>query len=313
MTSRYPYLYRAIQGIAGLLILLNFIAPVFLQQTQLLIAVLLIVLIGIPHGATDYLIFKNLSRPLWGGKKMNRFYFNYLLLMLAYACLWWLLPGLALGVFVLLSIYHFGQSNWNYVEMNRKWESFSVYNLWGSFVVLTPILWHFEDSVVIIESIIGSSVPVLPAIWLQAFCLSLFILNIWVSIYYYLQGKVNRKEMIDELVNLGVLGLLFICTPLLLGFAIYFVFWHALSSVMDQVQFFRERKGDAYSWKHYVKNALPLSLVAICGLAMLVGLQASMSVSINIGVVFVFISVVTLPHMIMIDQLYQELGVDYTH
>jgi hypothetical protein len=76
MTSRYPYLYRAIQGIAGLLILLNFIAPVFLQQTQLLIAVLLIVLIGIPHGATDYLIFKNLSRPLWGGKKMNRFLFQ---------------------------------------------------------------------------------------------------------------------------------------------------------------------------------------------------------------------------------------------
>ena len=151
----------------------------------------------------------------------------------------------------------------------------------------------------------------MPAAWLQAFCLSLFIINIWISIYYYLQGQASRKEMIDELVNLGVLGLLFICTPLLLGFAIYFVFWHALSSVMDQVQFFRERKGNSYSWKHYVKNALPLSLVAICGLGMLVGMQVSMNISLNIGVVFVFISVVTLPHMIMIDQLYQELGVEH--
>jgi len=92
MTARYPFLYRILQGSAVFFILLGFFVPQLLQQSQLFIALGLILLVGIPHGATDYLIFKNLSRPIWGTKRIHQFYFNYVLLMLAYGLLWFLVP-----------------------------------------------------------------------------------------------------------------------------------------------------------------------------------------------------------------------------
>jgi len=96
MTARYPILYRTVQGIAILTVLLSILLPSVLLQVQLAMAVGMILLVGIPHGATDYLIFQNLSRPMWGSKEMTQFYFNYVLLMAAYAVVWWLMPAVAL-------------------------------------------------------------------------------------------------------------------------------------------------------------------------------------------------------------------------
>jgi Brp/Blh family beta-carotene 15,15'-monooxygenase len=309
MTSRYPLLYRTIQGLAVFFILLSLLLPSFLEQSQLVLAVSLILLIGIPHGATDYLIFKYLSRPLWGTKQLKRFYINYILLMAGYGILWFFLPIVALSLFIILSVYHFGQSNWNYVPFRNKWESTSIFMLWGAFVVLMPVFWHFEDSAVIISTIIGSEVPALSSYWLRAICLSFLVLNVGIAFLYHVQAKISRKELIDELLNLLILGLVFVSTPVLLGFAIYFVFWHSLSSVMDQIRFFRIQL-KSYSWKHYIKNTIPLSIAAIIGLVIMGMAQMSLGIPLNIGIVFVFISIVTLPHMILIEQLYNELTVE---
>ncbi|MCO6490115.1 MAG: Brp/Blh family beta-carotene 15,15'-dioxygenase [Phaeodactylibacter sp.] len=308
MAGRYPLLYRAIQALALFAVLLGVLYPQLMAQWQLFLAVALIVAIGIPHGATDYLIFQHLSRPLWGGRRLARFYLNYVLLMTAYALLWWMLPGLALILFLLLSMYHFGQSNWNYVPFQHKVTEYGAYLLWGAFVVLTPILWHYDASESIIRHLIGAPAPAIAKPWRETICIALLAVNLWLAIYLLIQRKVSFRQFAEEVANLAVLALLFVNTPLLLGFALYFVGWHSLSSVMDQVRFFRERLG-RYSLKDYVRNTLPLSLAAIAGLAGMAGIQSSLGMGFNIGAVFIFISVVTLPHMILIDQLYQELPV----
>ena len=308
MASRYPLLYRSVQGLALAAALFGLLAPQLAAQWQLFLAVALIVLVGIPHGATDYLIFQYLSRPLWGSRHLFRFYLNYILLMAGYALLWWLLPGPALALFLLLSMYHFGQSNWNYVTYRNKALQYGAYLLWGAFVLLTPILWHYEAAQVIIQQLIGAPAPVISQPLAQALCIGLLACNLWLTIYLLIQQRVNFRQFVEELANYVVLSVLFVNTPLLLGFAIYFVCWHSMSSVMDQIRFFRERLGP-YSLKDYVRSTLPLSLASIAGLGVLVGVQLSMGIAFNIGVVFIFISVVTLPHMILIEQLYHELPV----
>lgn len=305
MTARYPILYRTIQALAVAAVLLSIVLPGVVLQAQLLLAVGMILLVGIPHGATDYLIFQSLSRPMWGSREMTQFYFNYVLLMAAYALLWWLMPALALAVFTFISMYHFGQSNWNYAAFSSKWAAYATYLLWGAFVLLTPILWHYGSAQLIIESIIGSAVPAIAKPWREAFCISLFVANLWLTLYYFLQQQISRRAFMDEVVNFFVLVLLLINVPLLLAFTIYFVCWHSLSSMMDQIRFFRKRQS-AYSLRDYVKNALPLSVVAIASLGVFAFAQAKMQLPVNIGLVFIFISVVTLPHMLLIDRLYQE-------
>lgn len=305
MTSRYPLLYRSIQGIALAVVLLSLLLPGLLSQLQLVLALGLIVLIGIPHGATDYLIFQHLSRPLWGSKEMLRFYLNYLLLMAGYAVLWWLLPSLALVIFLVISMYHFGQSNWNYTSFSHPVGEYATHLLWGAFVLLVPILWHYDAAAPIIANITGQAAPVIAQPWREAVCVALLVLNIGLSIYFLLQQRISAKAFVDELVNLVVLALLFVYSPLLVGFALYFVGWHSLSSMMDQIRFFRKRlKG--YNLKQYALNALPLSLAAVGSLGLLAYAQVRLGIPLSIGIVFIFISVVTLPHMLLIDQLYQE-------
>jgi hypothetical protein len=51
---------------------------------------------------------------------------------------------------------------------------------------------------------------------------------------------------------------------------------------------------------------LPFNLVAILGLAAVVWGQSQLGLNMGIGVLFIFISIVTLPHMILIDRLYGE-------
>jgi len=143
--------------------------------------------------------------------------------------------------------------------------------------------------------------------WMEAFCVGLLVINIWVVLYCFFQKKFNPQALRDELLNLVLLGLMFAFTPVLLGFAIYFVGWHSLTSVLDQVKFFRRQNG-RYTWKDYMKNALPLTLVSVIGLAGMGGVQLAMGIPLNIGLLFVFISIVTLPHMILIDRLYKELS-----
>ncbi len=305
MTKRYPILYYAARGVAIFFVLFALLFPQVLANTEMVIAAALIVLIGIPHGATDHLIFLQLRSTFLGSRGIEQFYLHYLLLMAAYSIIWWLMPAVALAIFLLLSVYHFGQSNWNYVQFPSKVEASITYLLWGSFVLLIPIIWNFEDAASIIASITRSQPMMLSAGWRQALCLLLLLSNGWLIVYLRVQRRIDRAHLRGELLNLWIMSVLFFFAPLLLSFVVYFVFWHSISSMADQVQFFR-REAPHYNWKNYVRQALPLSAVAVGSLVLLYFLQRQLGFQTNIGLLFIFISVVTLPHMILIELLYSE-------
>lgn len=305
MSTRYPLLIRSIQIMALLVVLLGIFFPNLLLKIELIIAVSLIALIGIPHGATDYIIFQYLSKPFWGTDSLFYFYRNYILIMGAYALLWLLSPTLSLAAFILLSIYHFGQSNWNFLEKTSKILKHTLFVVWGAFVLLTPILAHYEQAQPIIAQILGFEPIAIDTGWRYAIIAILFAHSVFSCLYLSFEGHITRKELQDEMLNLFLLLTVYLFTPLLLGFAIYFVLWHSLGSVMDQITFFKTRIKN-YNWKKYILHAFPLTILALGTLAGLILLQQNMGVSANLGMMFMFISVVTLPHMLLIDQLYEE-------
>lgn len=305
MTERYPLFYRFIRALGIVFITLALVFPVWTQNIQLALGIGLIVVGGIPHGATDYLIFRHLSRPLLGTRTMSQFYLQYLILMLVYSVVWWLSPLVGLIIFLLLSMFHFGQSNWNYISWNSSIESILVNTAWGAFAVLTPVIWHFEAARPIITQIIGWLPPALSATWQTLLCLGLLLINGWCIVFYYWQGRLNGRQTRHELINLSLLAAVFYALPLLMGFAVYFVFWHSFSSMLDQFQFFKKRSS-GYTWRRHLWNTLPFSLLAILGLAGMVWGQAQLGLNAGLGALFIFISIVTLPHMILIDRLYAE-------
>lgn len=305
MTARYPILYRSIQLIALLLVLVGAFFPGKISNIELLLALPLILLIGIPHGATDHLIFKDLTKPFLGTRRMNRFFVNYVLMMGLYGVVWLIFPMLALALFLLLSAYHFGQSNWNYVAFKSFfWQQLNFFS-WGIFVLAMPILIHIEESAPIIYEITGVTLPAISYGVTWWICGSLFLLNIGLIIYSWLDQRIDNKAFRDELINLCTLSLLFVFTPLLVGFAIYFALWHSLSSVMDQIAFFRQKKA-RFNLVNYLQKSLPMSVLAISSIvAVFFFFQ-----EIQLGWMFIFISMVTLPHMVLIDRLYEDLDMD---
>ncbi len=306
MIERYPILYRSAKIIALFFSTLTALFPHLITAIELPLAVVFIVLLGLPHGATDHLIFLNLHKKFLGADRFIQFYACYLLLMGVYGLIWWLLPIGALGIFLLLSAYHFGQSNWNYVSFENKSFQKNTFFIWGSFVLLFPIFWHYDAAMNIIAEIIRAQPPVLALSLRYIICIGLMISNIFLVIYLKSRRSITAQQLWEETLNLLVLGLMFISTPLLLGFVIYFVFWHSIGSIADQIHFFKQRSED-YNWKNYIRQSLPLTLIATAVIVFLYALRFySSGGMLGIGLLFVFIAIVTLPHMILMDLLYKE-------
>lgn len=115
----------------------------FLQKIQYPLLIVLVLLIGLPHGATDFLLFRRLHGPVLRNSQVLRFFLFYVLSVLGYLLGWLFIPATALLVFLAISVYHFGQSNWQYAQLPRRVAG--ICNLaWGCFVLGGALLWHWE-------------------------------------------------------------------------------------------------------------------------------------------------------------------------
>ncbi len=303
MTARYPQLYFWLRLSSLLMSVLVLLLPGSALHLSFFLALLLIAGLGIPHGATDHRIFHVLLQQRGGKPAMLGFYGGYLGLMLIYALLWWLSPVFSLLIFLLTSMYHFGQSNWNYVSLNSGFQVL-LYLVYGIFVLFIPILAHFETAQPIVESIIQRPLPQVSAQFLNGGIGLITILNLGAIIVLWMRGKLSDQEVRAEVLNASILLVLFVSTPLLLGFALYFSGWHALSSIQDQIAFFQLQK-PGFRLKDYVVAAIPYTGLAIFGLLMMIWNSSAIQLDTAWGTLFIFLSLVTLPHLLLIEMLYK--------
>ena len=306
MAFRYPQLYKMIQWVTLSIALLAFIMPGLVTRVELWLSIVLILFLGIPHGATDHILFKYLDIKILGSKSMIRFYAIYLMIGLLYGIIWWLIPTLALVIFLGISMYHFGQSNWQYLD-NRLPPSSKVwlYMIWGGFVTLMPLLLHFENIKAIICLILRIETLQVSPIYLTSAAGLLFFLTTEAILNLFANKILSSTQILQELLQIGLLMILFWLTPPLIGFAIYFVFWHSLTSIMDQIEFLKERR-KSYSIAKYIKDTLPLTILALLSMGGGYYLLSGQGIAIDIGWIFVFISIITLPHVLLIELLYEN-------
>jgi Brp/Blh family beta-carotene 15,15'-monooxygenase len=280
-------------------------------SSSLVVALVLIVFIGIPHGANDHLLFFNLINKSVdkNNKKSILFFASYIGLIILYVCCWYLFPTFSLGLFILISIYHFGQSNLYISPINSKFVKLISIFLSGSFVLLTPIFAHIETALPVIQSL--SKNPDILKISEDLgnkLAISAGILMIIHWVILMLSKHINFKNGLQEILNVLLLFGLFYYSPLWIGFAIYFTLWHSIPSIEDQINFFKTTRVN-YNLGKYVREIFPFSLIALSGL--LLAFQFSgdyISVNQGLALLFSFIAVITLPHMIMMDLLYLRIG-----
>ena len=302
------HIFFPVVGISLAVLLIGLTGLAEIPWLELGLFALVMVSTGIPHGATDHLIYAKVqshrSRPF----SWKRFLGFYLFTMILYSLSWIFLPGFSLSIFLMISAYHFGQSQVLYI----KWEAGSLKKrllglAWGSLILSSLLLMHLEEVITLLASIISIpaflsvSGPVQLAMF-PTIC-GLIVLLLWSQALR--ERAMAIPEFLKEIASLTILLTTFYVAGLWLGFALYFGVWHALSSMLAEIEAFR--KEQSYSVKAFIKDALPFSLISFAGIGILglavsfLGEQIPM-----ILLLFIAISVLTLPHTIYMDRFYQD-------
>lgn len=289
-----------------IIVLFTISMPLVVEVYGGYLSVALIMLLGIPHGAIDHILFKHIKKDYSKGW-LYRFFAQYFLLMGLLSLTWWTLPSLALIVFLAVSAYHFGQSQWHSLQANTILKR-SLYCSWGAFVLAAPLLWNYTETAPIIEKLIG--IEIIVELGYQLFIPVLFlVLIILQTLVLFFRRKISRQKLLEEWAILLLLTGLFYYTPLLVGFAVYFVFWHSIDSIEDQIIRLRAIHSE-YTIKTHLKQVIPFTLMAFGSIGLSSWLlPAGLMTSAWISQLFILISIVTLPHSLLMDS-FLEAGVD---
>lgn len=263
---------------------------------------LLLIAAGIPHGAADHLLFRRalVRRGENWGAVLPRFFLLYALLTGAYVLVWWFWPLGALILFLLLSAYHFGQTEYHAVRVG-PWRRRLLFLLFGSFAIGFPVLWHLREAQPILNALLDNRVEISPA-FARSTAWVLLALN--ALALFWLPAE-KGKARLGRLLELSVLVVLFVSLPLLMGFAVFFLLWHSWPALVDQYRFLKKGRED-WSWNDYLRGLLPLSLGAFVLLVPLLFLgPVRIDLASATAKIFLFISVITLPHALLVDFVYR--------
>jgi Brp/Blh family beta-carotene 15,15'-monooxygenase len=265
----------------------------FLLQFEMLQGALCLVglvFLGIPHGGNDFFYRKEKNTA-----GSIRFLSMYLGVMLLYLALWFVWPMLSLGLFLLISIHHFGQSNFN---TNRIWSLDSV--LWGSWLVGFPVLKHSKEVFGIFATMLGQSGSSVSGFGHLNESSMLVVSIIFILMYGAVLYRSHRSNWLSYLLQWFLVTVWYWFTPLLLGFVVVFCFWHALQSMQYQLDYV------SVNYKQNRKKTLmgfvPFGLMALVGMGFLLRFDLES----NLGFAFVLLSLVTLPHVVVMDGLYRS-------
>ena len=275
----------------------------FLELVQYPLLVALVLLIGIPHGANDFLLFRRLQGLRLSRKQVFRFFVFYLAAVFGYLVGWLLIPESALVMFLIISAYHFGQSNWYYLNLPR-WVAALVYLVWGAFVLGGALLWHWEDSRKVVAQLVGHA-PTWSSVVVDNVQWALLAANMLLVFSLRFTHRITNQQMYRETVSLGVLSFLLLHTPLLVGFTVYFTLWHSLGSLLNQIIFFRSQ-WPSFTLLTYYRQAIPYTLLAISGLPGLFLFQSLLFSNASlVSSFFMLMACVTLPHIILIEESFK--------
>ena len=266
--------------------------PFLLQFAMLQGALCLVglVFLGIPHGGNDFFYRKEKNTA-----GSIRFLSMYLGVMLLYLALWFVWPMLSLGLFLLISIHHFGQSNFN---TNRIGSLDSV--LWGSWLVGFPVLKHSKEVFGVFATMLGQSGSAVSGFGHLNESSLLVVSIVFILMYGAVLYRSHRSNWLSYLLQWFLVTVWYWFTPLLLGFVVVFCFWHALQSMQYQLDYV------SVNYKQNRKKTLmgfvPFGLMALVGMGFLLRFDLES----NLGFAFVLLSLVTLPHVVVMDGLYRS-------
>jgi len=294
-------IYKYIIVLSFLSLWLNSYIP---SEGLYLLGLFLILSFGILHGANDIVIISNTFNRL-KNKSLVFLISFYLTFVVSFAFFFTFLPDIALLFFIILSAYHFGEQHWNEILLNTNRLLNSIFFLiYGSLIFSLIFYFHQGEVEKIVGDIVGYSINL-------NFLDNLLIITgagiVVISTYYFRTVALFKTQLAEQMLYLLVLAIIFRVSDLIWSFAIYFVLWHSLPSLNDQIKYIY---GDVNKSNilHYFKKSFWYWLASIIGLGLLFWFFRD--AKIFEALLFSFIAAITFPHVMVITKMFDKKSDD---
>ncbi len=289
-----------------LLLLQQYVLPISIQ-TQFVIFLAGIFLLGVPHGAADLLVASQNANSSKKDFSTFRFFILYLGRLCIFASVLYFFPVLGNLLFIFFAAYHFGETDLYQFKTNTLIGKLFVIS-YGLVILSVILLHHFEEVKPLFLQFPSGQQNSDFLNWIDIHRYTILsasgILFFTSTFLYFLLYPTSNNIANDYfLIRFAILLILLFNLPMLLGFTFYFVVWHSFLSLNNIVQYLRDQ--NRFSVNIIVKQIIFYSVLAIAGIG-LFGFTGFMFInsSATMGYVFLGLAVLTAPHMQIMHEMY---------
>lgn len=274
----------AFSVLAGSLLLLIGIFPLWNSSVETVLLGTLIFVLGIPHGALDVIFAKRLYSLVSFGQ-WTVFCLAYVALAAAVVGLWWLFPAAFLLAFLLVSAFHFsGDLDHGTSVILRFWYA-------GSMLIF-PAWFHEGNVARLFEALVAGDFAGQLANTLHGMALPWCV---GLGVTLILQWRLNWVTSLEVF----SVSLLATAAPPLLSFTVFFCAMHSARHALRTRAFATDM-----AWMDLLKKAAaPMVVCALAGWLLwptLMGLPFDTAV---VRILFVSLAALTVPHMVLIERV----------
>lgn len=258
----------------------------------------LILTFGIIHGANDILIL------LKGKKKTNEIVLKstikYLSIVILISFIFFNFSEVSLLFFVLFSAYHFGEQQWTIFGSNQSKSISLFYFFFGLLIFSMLFLFNKNDVSNIVFEI--TKIHISENIYSAGFIFStLCTLLLIISNY-----QILKKQLLHQLALLVVMLLVFFTYELLPAFAIYFVFFHSIPSILEQSEYLFGNSPSKENFKKFLLKGASYWILAMVFLLTMY-LVLKNNIDFSLAIFFSFLAAITFPHVLVIYKMKSEI------
>lgn len=253
---------------------------------------------GLPHGAADHVVWASIRQE---NGRFGPVIARYLLVMIGYAAVWWLLPWLAVIIFLAITTWHWGSA-----DASRSFERAGARPLSTSWIIaslsrgivpmVAPLAFHADVVLAIVADWSSELTVNQLTVWVpeSGFIVAIIVLSqiIWMIIM-----KRAGASMKVEGLETAIITLLLIAVHPLISVGIYFTFWHAWYHDRRLVAWYANAENGIQS-RSKRRDQVIIMIVTLLGMTALVGIMPPDQSTLS--VYLIAISILTMPHMMVV-------------
>lgn len=270
------------------------------ENVQYSIGFFFIFTLGILHGSNDLSIVSKIKQ-VTTLKRLGLFLSGYILVVVFAALVFYVAPKVALLFFILFSGYHFGEQHFHNIVKKNSFYRGILFISYGLVVLLLILALNIPEVSLIIKDIIGHSLDNN----VYYYCLlGSFIVFSLTGVKYYLDQTFSVKTIAYQLFLLVVFFIVFSSSNLIWSFAIYFILWHSIPSIIEQLDYLYKE----VSWNSfltYIKKSFLVWLISIIAVGSLLFFFKD-DKQIFLPIIFSFLGAITFAHSFVISKMFKK-------